>query len=77
VSDRQFSYLPTVQAAQWLRARGAPIAGESTLRMMRDRGAGPVCTKIPGRCLYHIEDLENWLQEIGRNNGHKGGTHVF
>ena len=68
----------TRAAAKFLQQNGVKVAGESTMRFWRRVGRGPRYVQTTaGWTVYAIQDLENWLEEIGRNNGHKGGTHAF
>lgn len=52
-------YLTTAEAAEYLTGMGAP-GTRKTLETWRCRGVGPATTRIRGRVLYDIADLERF-----------------
>lgn len=56
------TYLDTIQAAEYLNL------SRRTLEGFRYRGGGPVFVKAGRRCLYRLEDLDQWTTSLRRRS---------
>ena len=61
------SLLRTEEAARWLGLSGR------TLEKHRCTGTGPVYRKIGRRVVYHLSDLQAWLDDGLRRSTHEAG----
>jgi hypothetical protein len=59
---RKSVLLTTVETADWLRLK------KHTLENMRWQGTGPPFRKIGGRVFYHVDDLNQWLDQSRRRS---------